>query len=98
MKMTVDTGEMKRVANLLKELAKDYSSIYQQLLDAANTMGDAWKAPDNQVFVDQIKGFLEEFRRMTEHIDQSAQTLEQQAGNYNATVDDNIDGAKHLAN
>lgn len=98
MKTTVDTGEMKKAADILKQQSEEYSSIYTQLLNAANTMGSAWKAPDNLAYVDQINGFLEELKAMANHINQASQTLEHQALNYEATVDDNIVAVKNLAN
>lgn len=98
MKLTADTGEMRSVAQKLSQLAGEYTSVYTRLLNTASTMGDAWKAPDNLAYVEQINGFLEELKAMTEHIKQSAQALEQQAGNYEATVENNIAGVKKLAN
>lgn len=98
MKLTVDTGEMRSAAGKLKQLAEEYTSIYTSLLNKASTMGEAWKAPDNLAYVEQINGFLEELKAMTNHINGSAQALEQQAGNYEATVDSNIVGVKKLNN
>lgn len=98
MKMTVDTGEMKKAADKLKQQSEEYSSIYTQLLNAAGTMGSAWKAPDNLAYVDQINGFLEELKAMANHINQASQTLEHQAKNYEAIVDGNIGEVNNLAN
>lgn len=98
MKMTTDTGRMHSVSQQLTELAKEYTSVYTGLLNCAGTMGEAWKAPDNLAFVDQINGFLEELKAMTKHIEQAAQALDQQAKNYETTVEDNIVAVKKLAN
>ncbi len=98
MKMTTDTGEMHKAADKLLQQAEEYTSIYTRLLNTASTMGEAWKAPDNLAFVDQINGFLEELKAMTSHIEQASQALNQQASNYEATVEGNIAGVKKLAN
>lgn len=98
MKMTTDTGEMHKASQKLNQLAESYTSVYTRLLNTASTMGDAWKAPDNLAYVEQINGFLEELKAMTSHIEQSSQALEQQAVNYEATVDNNIAGVKKLVN
>lgn len=98
MKMTTDTGEMHKASEKLTQQAEEYTSIYTRLLNTASTMGEAWKAPDNLAYVDQINGFLEELKAMTSHIDQSAQALNQQATNYEATVENNVVGVKKLVN
>ncbi len=98
MKMTTDTGEMHKASQKLTQLAEEYTSIYTRLLNTASTMGEAWKAPDNLAYVEQINGFLEELKVMTSHIEQSSQALEQQAVNYEATVENNIAGVKKLVN
>lgn len=98
MKMTTDTGEMHNASQKLTQLAEDYTTIYTRLLNTASTMGEAWKAPDNLAFVEQINGFLEELKMMTSHIEQSAQALDQQALNYEATVENNVTGVKKLVN
>lgn len=98
MKMTTDTGEMHKASQKLTQLAEDYTSVYTRLLNTASTMGDAWKAPDNLAYVEQINGFLEELKAMTGHIEQSAQALDQQAVNYESTVENNIVGVKKLVN
>lgn len=98
MKMTTDTGEMRKASQKLTQLAEEYTSVYTRLLNTTSTMGDAWKAPDNLAYVEQINGFLEELEAMTSHIEQSAQALEQQALNYEATVENNVAGVKKLVN
>lgn len=98
MKMTTDTGEMHKASQKLTQLSEEYTSIYTRLLNTASTMGEAWKAPDNLAYVEQINGFLEELKAMTSHIEQSAQALDQQALNYETTVENNVAGVKKLVN
>lgn len=98
MKMTTDTGEMHKASQALGELAEEYRSVYTRLLNTASTMGEAWKAPDNLAYVEQINGFLEELKAMTKHIETSSEALNQQAANYEATVENNVAGVKKLVN
>lgn len=98
MKLTADTQEMRNASQKLKEMSEEYTTIYTRLMNAASTMGEAWKAPDNLAFVEQITGFCDELKQMTDHIVQSSQALEQQALNYEATVENNITGVKKLVN
>jgi len=98
MKFAVDPPEMHRASQKFMQLAGDYTSVYNRLLNTASTMGEAWKAADNLAFVDQINGLCEELKAMTDHLEQAAKALEQQAKNYETTRDNNIAGVKQLAN
>lgn len=98
MKLVVDTDEMHSVSQKLTQLSEEYSTLYSSLVQKASTMGDAWKAPDNIAYVDQIQGFLDDLQAMTKHIEQSAQALEQQAVNYETVCENNVTGVKKLVN
>lgn len=98
MKLVVDTPEMHKASQKLTQLSEEYTSLYNRLINTASTMGEAWKAPDNLAFVDQINGFCEELQQMTQHISQSAQALEMQAKNYETTCENNVTGVKKLVN
>lgn len=98
MKLTVDTAELHSASQKLAEQAEEYSAIYTRLLNTAGTMGEAWKAPDNLAYVDQINGFLQELQDMTSHIKQASQALELQATNYDTTSENNVTSVKKLAN
>lgn len=98
MKFVADTSEMHKASQKLTQLSEEYNTLYNRLINTASTMGEAWNSPDNLAFVDQINGFCEELQAMTEHITQSAQTLEQQALNYEKTCENNITGVRKLVN
>lgn len=98
MKLVVDPPELHKAASTFAQLASDYSSIYNRLLNTASTMGEAWKAADNLAYVDQINGFCDDLKAMTQHLEQASKALEQQAQNYESTRDNNITSVKQLAN
>lgn len=98
MKVSVDPPELHSASQKINQLAGDYSTVYNRLLNAASTMGEAWKAADNLAFVEQINGFCEELKAMTSHLEQAAAALEQQALNYESTRDNNVTGVRQLAN
>ena len=98
MKLVVDPPELHTASQKLTQLAGDYSTVYNRLINAASTMGEAWKAADNLAFVEQINGFCDDLKAMTEHLEQAASALEQQAKNYEATRDNNVTGVRQLAN
>lgn len=98
MKSTYDTGAMRRVSKELMDLSDEYSAIYNRLIQNATTMGEAYKAPDSLDFENQIKGFEDDLKAMTEHIRLCAQALEQQAKNQEARSEDNSMQVKKLIN
>ena len=98
MKFVVDPHELHKASQKFTQLAEEYTSVYNRLMNTASTMGEAWKAADNLAFVEQITGFCDDLKAMTDHLQQAAQALEQQATNYETTRDNNVTGVKQLAN
>jgi len=98
MKLVVDPPELHRASQKFAQLAVDYTTLHNRLINTASTMGEAWKAADNLAFVEQINGFCDDLKAMTEHLEQASQALEMQAKNYEATRDNNVTGVKQLAN
>ena len=98
MKFYVDPPELHTAAGKLRQFSTDYTTVYNRLINAASTMGDAYKSSDNEAFVQQITGFCEELKAMADHLDLSAQALDKQAENYEMTRDNNIAVVKTLAN
>lgn len=98
MKFDVDPPELRKASQKFTQLASNYTTVYNRLINTASTMGEAWKAADNLAFVDQINGFCDELKAMAAHLEQAAQVLEQQAVNYATTRDNNVTGAKRLTN
>ncbi|MCL2082882.1 MAG: WXG100 family type VII secretion target [Oscillospiraceae bacterium] len=98
MKLVVDPPELQKASDKFTQLSGDYSDVYNRLMNTARTMGEAWKAADNLAFVDQITGFCDKLKAMTDHLEQAAQALAQQKKNYEDTRDGNVTGVKTLAN
>ena len=98
MTLVVDPPELHKASQKFTQLAGDYTTVYNRLMNTASTMGEAWKAADNLAFVEQITGFCDDLKAMTEHLEQASQALEQQALNYETTRDNNITNVKQLAN
>ena len=98
MRIIVDPPELRKASQKFTQLAADYSDVYNRLINSASTMGDAWKAADNIAFVEQITGFCGDLRAMADHLEQAAQALEQQAVNYETTIENNKTGVKQLVN
>lgn len=98
MRFLVDPPTLHDASKKFTELAVEYTGVYERLMDTASTMGQAWEAADNLVFVEQITGFCDDLEKMTQHLEQAAAALENQATNYETTRQNNIDSVKNLAN
>lgn len=94
----VDTQAMRTAAQKFTSLSEEYTTVYTRLMNAAQTMGDAWNSADNQAFVEQITGFCEDLKAMANHLQQGSQALNQQAQNYEDARNNNITAVKQLAN
>ena len=98
MTFTVDPVELHAASAKFTSLSEEYTTVYQRLLNAASTMGNAWNAADNLAFVEQINGFCEELKAMAMHLEQAAEALTTQAKNYETVRDNNQTNVKQLAN
>jgi WXG100 family type VII secretion target len=98
MKLIVDPPELHKASQKFSQLSNEYTDVYNRLMNAASTMGEAWKAADNLAFVDQITGFCDDLKAMTDHLLQASAALDQQAANYETTRDNNIANVRQLVN
>lgn len=98
MNFTVDPTALHSAAQKFIQLSQEYTTVYTRLMNAAQTMGDAWNSADNLAFVEQINGFVADLKAMAAHLDQAAQALNQQATNYETVRDNNIAAVKQLMN
>lgn len=98
MKFVVDPPELHKASQKFNQLADSYTAVYNRLINTASTMGDAWNSADNLAFVDQIRGFCDDLKAMSDHLTQVAQAVERQALNYETTRDNNVTGVKQLIN
>ena len=98
MKLVVDPPELRKASKKFTQFASNYTTVYNRLINNASNMGEAWKAADNLAFVEQINGFCDDLKAMTDHIEQAAQALEQLAVKYENKVTGNITVIKQLTN
>lgn len=97
-KFQVNTEEMDRAARKLQESSENYTRIYKQLLNAAETMGQMWEGEDNLKFVEQIKGTADDLQKMATKMQENSQTLLSQKQLYENQVQENISNVGKLKN
>ena len=90
--------EMDKASKELQKLSETYLDISNQLMQKASTMGSSWAGADNLAFVEQITGFTEELKSMSEKLSTASQALDKQRANYVAGQDNNINQVKKLIN
>lgn len=98
MRIVVAPPELHAASGAFSQLAGEYSQVYQNLLNTANTMGSAWQAADNLAFVEQINGFCAALNKMVQHLEQASQALTAQANNYESARDHNVTSVRTLVN
>ena len=97
-RIRVTPEELKKASTQLEGISKDYTSLYNQLMREATTMGEAWEGEDNLAFVNQISGFCEELKAMADKLQTASDALLQQKENYQNRQEANIAQVKKLAN
>lgn len=97
-RIRVTPQELETASKKIAELSETYTGIYNQLMQAASTMGEAWEGEDNLAFVDQINGFNDDLKSMADKLLTASQALETQRANYAAIQDSNTAQVRKLTN
>lgn len=97
-RIRVTPQEIEAASKKLAQLSETYTGIYTQLMQAANTMGEAWEGEDNLAFVDQINGFNQDLKQMADKLQTASRTLDTQRANYAATQENNMVQVRKLTN
>lgn len=85
-------------ATLIDSLNNDYQRLFNQLFEAVDTMNTAWSGKDNTAFTNQIKGFNDDLRAISNIMSQYSQFLKNTARAYQETQDELYNQAQHLVN
>lgn len=94
----VDPGKLTAASTSISSQSDDYEKQYKLLFSEVDAMGAAWQGADNMAFVNQIKGFMEDFQQMTQLMRQYSEFLSMSAKTYTQAQNDTIAGAKKLTN
>lgn len=94
----VDPTKLDSAAQKIDTQASDYEAQYQKLFSEVDGMGAAWQGVDNLTFVNQIKGFMDDFQKMVALMRQYSEFLKFSAKTYKETQTEIVNQAKRLAN
>ncbi|MEH7009616.1 WXG100 family type VII secretion target [Neobacillus niacini] len=94
----VDPAKLEAAANKIDSQSADYERVYKNLFSEIDAMGAAWQGADNLAYVNQIKGFMDDFNKMKSKMDELSQFLKTSAKTYRETQNEVVSGAKRLTN
>ncbi|MFJ7729563.1 WXG100 family type VII secretion target [Neobacillus sp. NPDC097160] len=94
----VDPAKLEKAATSIDQQAADYERLYKSLFSEVEAMGAAWQGADNLAYVNQIKGFTDDFMKMKAKMDEFSHFLKTSAKTYRDTQNEVISGAKRLSN
>lgn len=96
--ITVEPAKLETTANKIDQQAIDYERNYKALFSEVEAMAVAWQGADNQAYTAQIKGFMDDFNKMTQLMRQYSEFLKMSAKTYRDTQSEVINQAKRLSN
>lgn len=94
----VELTKLESTAAKIDQQVAEYERIYKSLFNEVDGMGAAWQGQDNLTFVNQIKGFKDDFQQMTQLIKQYSKFLKTSAKLYRNTQNEIVSAAKSLIN
>jgi WXG100 family type VII secretion target len=96
--ITVDPAKLDTAAAKIDQQSADYERVYKALFSEVEGMQAAWQGTDNLAYVNQIKGFMDDFNKMTSLMKQYSEFLKVSARTYRDTQNEVVNAAKRLTN
>jgi WXG100 family type VII secretion target len=94
----VDPAKLEAAAQKMDSQAAEYQQQYNKLFSEVDGMAAAWQGADNIAFTTQIKGFMDDFQKMVQIMNQYSEFLRLSAKTYRETQNEIISAAKRLTN
>ncbi|MDR6999326.1 WXG100 family type VII secretion target [Neobacillus niacini] len=94
----VDPAKLEDAANKIDQQSAEYERLYKSLFQEVDGMQAAWQGQDNVAYTTQIKGFTDDFQKMTQLMRQYSDFLKVSAKTYRNTQSDIVSAAKRLQN
>jgi len=96
--LRVEPEVLETTAQKIETQASDYEATYKSLFDEVDGMAAIWQGEDNVAFVNQVKGFMDDYQKMTALMKEYSQFLKQSATAYKTTQQDVTAKARTLTN
>ncbi len=95
-KIEVETSRLDGVSKEVDALADRYAAEFKKLLTTADSVKAVYDGEDSAAFITQIRGFEDDFQKMTQLMHQYAAYLKSTAQTYRDTQDSVMGEAKTL--
>ena len=97
--ITVNTQTHINKASEVDEMAANYMSHYEALLNDVDTLTTSdWQGEDATAFRNQVEGFREDFQKMNKLMGEYADFLREAANKYNTMQENLISSIKGMQN
>ncbi len=97
--ITVNTQTLINKASEVDEMAANYMSHYEALLNDVDTLTTSdWQGEDATAFRNQVEGFREDFQKMNKLMGEYADFLREAANKYNTMQENLISSIKGMQN
>jgi len=97
-KIVVEPSKLESAAAKMDAQASEYERQYNLLFNEVDGLSAAWQGGDNVTFSNQIKGFMDDFQKMKELMQQYSEYLKFSAKTYREAQNETINAARRLTN
>jgi len=98
MKINVEPQALEQSAMKIDEQCQIYEKTYRTFYQCVDQMKSAWQGKDNLAYVNQLRGFEQDFGAMVRLMRTYAEFLRSSARAYRATQEDRAMKARSLTN
>lgn len=84
-KIVVNPEQLENAAQVIENQSTEYESVYKQFFDEIEGLSSIWQGEDNLAYVEQVRGFLEDFKNMKLLMDDYSKFLRISAKGYRQT-------------
>jgi len=91
-------SHLEGVAKSVDSNNQEYQRLFKKLYSDVDNISAVWQGEDNLAFVNQIKGFLDDFNRMSQIMNQYSDFLRNSARSYRDCQSQLVQQVKSLTN
>lgn len=97
-KIKVNPQTLEQASTKIQGLVDQYEQQYKDVFKKIEALKACWDGSDNLAYVEQVKGFEEDFKNMAKEMDNYAKFLKDSANAYRSVQQQVAQNAKKLTN
>lgn len=63
-RIVASASQLRSASSTMEQIASQYQTAYQGLINAAHNIGSGWTGEDNQAFIAKVESLQDDFQRM----------------------------------